>query len=63
MWAKTVLLAAQTRRRTEFVCRYLILRHFSAAVNVPVGQDDAHVVHSGFLLPVLFENPDFQATA
>lgn len=55
-------LAAKKQQRTEFVCGYLILRDVSAAFDVPVGQDDVHVVHFG-LLPVLFKNPDFQATA
>lgn len=44
-------------------CRYLILHDLSAALGVPVGHDHAQLVHPGSLLPVLFENPDFQAAA
>lgn len=58
----------EIRRRTiprnlSPFCRYLILHDLPAALDVPVGHDHAQLVHPGSLLPVLFENPDFQAAA
>ena len=42
---------------------YLILNGFAATFNVPIGQDDALIVHSGLLFPVLFKHLHFQATS